>query len=642
MEREHPGGISENNALRPAENPLQAKRSIRGWAASWIPSSFVAFSLLLLLAVPIWRERRIAEVSTDVLEPAQDARGVINDLRQAFSEAESSYRGYMLTGDARFLSAMAVSHSDQTRALAELEEHAAQLGPGIVDMVGRLRAHSVEARERRHEAVSSGMLDPAIAAEDHRRLLSESEIVRGAIIEQAQRARARIQALNYAGAIVTLGLGSLTLAAALLVIALAQRDRRKAKFETELRTAALTLAEATDLSDILSRIATSAARTVTGASTFVERIDDQRGDIEVVTAAGTHVLAPGTRFPLPGSLTRAALKRGTTEVFRVASMSERPSAAGLRKVCSNCAGVVIPLISANDPQGALVLLRPGQRDFRPREIAQLRIFGAFAAMALRKGVLLARAVEQRREVQHAAKARERLVRGFSHDLKNPLGAADGYAALLEEGIHGALAPEQREHVQRIRGLVRRALDIVDDVVELARAESGQLPIRQGLVRPDALVRELAHEYKPLAGSARLELITDVPDELSTVETDSQRVRQIVGNLISNAIKYTPPGGRITLVASVEEGRRSGDPHCWLTVAVADTGPGIPADDLPRLFREFQRLDKGSVPGAGLGLAISQRVAGLLGGEITVNSEVGSGSTFTLWLPCKHDQQRASS
>ena len=112
-------------------------------------------------------------------------------------------------------------------------------------------------------------------------------------------------------------------------------------------------------------------------------------------------------------------------------MPDRPSAAGLKEVCGDCSGVVVPLISDRDPQGALVLLRRGRKGFQSRELLQLRIFGVFAALALRKGVLLAQAIEQQEAVERAARSRERMVRGFSHDLKNPLGAADGHAALFE-------------------------------------------------------------------------------------------------------------------------------------------------------------------------------------------------------------------
>jgi signal transduction histidine kinase/CHASE3 domain sensor protein len=647
MDDAHPGSMETgDHADRTSDTagaviddcPPYERRSISRNGASWIPSGFVIFALLILLAVPLWRERRISTLATETLQPAQDARGMINDVTQAFSEAESSLRGYLLTGNERLLHTMEVSHAAESRGIEELREHAALLGPPVVEMVERLSARSRDAQQRRLNAAAAAAPDPDIALDAHESMLLETAQVRAAIIDRGQQARARIEQLERAGALIMLILGSLALVATILVVVIARRDRRIAAFEADLRYAALTLAEATDVEDILARIVTSVARTVTGASSFVERIDEHTGAVEVVTTAGTHVLPAGTRLPFPGSLTEAALRSGAPEQFHVASMSERPSATALAAICNDCAGVVVPLIS-DDSHGALLLLRPGRAGFGPREMAQLRIFGVFATLALRKGVLLARAVEQRRDAQRAARARARMVRGFSHDLKNPLGAADGHAALLEEGVLGDLTHQQREHVQRIRTSLQESLGIIEDVVELARAESGQLRLQRASIQPATLIRELAREYEAVAASAGIAFDTRVPDGLPAIETDPRRVRQVVGNLITNAVKYTPSGGSVKLIAELRQGRRSIDPSCWLTLAVVDTGPGIAADDLQRIFGEFQRLNADATSGAGLGLAISQKIAELLHGEITVKSEVGKGSTFALWLPYACDQDR---
>jgi signal transduction histidine kinase len=229
------------------------------------------------------------------------------------------------------------------------------------------------------------------------------------------------------------------------------------------------------------------------------------------------------------------------------------------------------------------------------------------------------------------KSRERLMRGFSHDVKNPLGAADGYADLLSAGIYGELEPRQTESVQRIRRSIRRALDLIDDLHELARAETGTISLRNELVDVGDLVRASGEEYRAAAYSAGLPLTVDVAEDLPLVESDSIRVRQIVGNLISNAIKYTRSGA-VTLrvrkypAVVIRKGRLSVD------IEVTDTGLGIPPDKHEQIFEEFSRLDASDRPGAGLGLAISKRLAEALGGQIMVNSEVGCGSTFTFRIP----------
>ena len=261
----------------------------------------------------------------------------------------------------------------------------------------------------------------------------------------------------------------------------------------------------------------------------------------------------------------------------------------------------------------------------------MQTFAALAALALRKSVLLEQARARHRELQHATESRARLLRGFSHDVKNPLAAADGHAAILAEGIVRD-REGQRDSARRIRSSIRSALDLIDDLVELGRAEA-----RNETADMRALVAGVAADFHGAAEAAGLTLETRIASDLPSIDTEVARVRQILGNLLSNAIKYTPPGGRIVLAAAVEQERRGCDRSRWLAIAVTDSGPGIPADQRQRLFHEFTRLHPDDKPGVGLGLAISERIARLLGAELSVASEVGVGSTFTLWLPLHRER-----
>jgi PAS domain S-box-containing protein len=251
--------------------------------------------------------------------------------------------------------------------------------------------------------------------------------------------------------------------------------------------------------------------------------------------------------------------------------------------------------------------------------------------------LLEREREARSEADHRREAlervsesRTRLMRGFSHDLKNPLGAADGFAELLEEGIGGDLTDMQRRSVQRIRHSLKVSLRLIHDLLELARAEAGQIELRIQPVDVAKLVWEVADDFRGQADAAGLALEVDVPAPLPA-DSDPSRVRQVLSNLVSNAVKYTREG-RVTVRAGMGADERAPRPGQWVAITVADTGPGIPADKLETIFLEFTRLDPNALNGAGVGLAISRRIARLLGGDVTVESEVGSGSTFTLWLP----------
>jgi signal transduction histidine kinase len=268
--------------------------------------------------------------------------------------------------------------------------------------------------------------------------------------------------------------------------------------------------------------------------------------------------------------------------------------------------------------------------FRP-EAAWAHTFSHLAALAYEKVRLLDEARDARLNLEQLMRSRQRLMRGFSHDVKNPLGAADGYADLLNAGIYGELTVKQRESIQRIRRSIRRALDLIDDLHELARAETGNIALRRQLVDLGDLVRTSGDEYRGAANASGLSLTVDVADDLTAVETDGGRVRQIVGNLVSNAIKYTKAGS-VVLRLREYPAETVGGARGWVHFDVIDTGIGIPADKRDIIFEEFSRLGASDRAGAGLGLAISKRLAEALGGQITVESEVGRGSTFTLRLP----------
>lgn len=242
------------------------------------------------------------------------------------------------------------------------------------------------------------------------------------------------------------------------------------------------------------------------------------------------------------------------------------------------------------------------------------------------------AERRREEIERVTESRERLMRGFSHDVRNPLGVADAQAWLLEDGrLLGPLSGKQRECVARIRRSIRGSLRLIEDLLEVTRAEAGQLDVQRATTDVVALAREAAEDFRAPAMAAGISLEVRAPEGLVT-ETDGARVSQILANLLSNAVKYAAKGP-VSVDAKL---LRSGGPRpgSWIALSVSDTGPGIPQGKRESIFEEFTRLDPSAQPGAGIGLAISRRIARLIGGDLTVSSETGSGSTFTLWLPAE--------
>ncbi|HEV2130925.1 MAG TPA: GAF domain-containing protein, partial [Longimicrobiaceae bacterium] len=255
---------------------------------------------------------------------------------------------------------------------------------------------------------------------------------------------------------------------------------RRAVEEAALRRAAEAVTSSFTVEETSHRIAESALDATRADGAFVERIDIERGEAEVIASAGDPAPPLAARIPYQGSYTQLVVERMEAELIPSVAAAERPLPADLAERCGDCSALVVPLLNAGEPIGTLILLRRAERNtFRADEIARAQTFGNLAALAFRKIHLLEESKRRREEIERVTESRARLIRGFSHDLKNPLGAADGHAALLEDGILGELEPRQLNSVGRIRASISSALGLINDLVELARAEAGQIEIQSG-------------------------------------------------------------------------------------------------------------------------------------------------------------------
>lgn len=404
---------------------------------------------------------------------------------------------------------------------------------------------------------------------------------------------------------------------------------RRAEQEAALREAAAAVASAFTAEETVIRIARSALVATRADGAFVERISAEDGQVEVVATAGDRVPRLGVRSPYQGSFVERVVESEQPDLIPRLSESDRPVPEHLRDACADCAAAVIPLLNAGEPVGALILLRdPAKAGFRDDELERASTFGELAALAFRKIHLLEEAERRTEELQRVMDSRNRLMRGFSHDVKNPMGAADGFLQLLEDGISGPLNEAQGERLRRARGALSSAMVLIDDLLAFARAESGDIEVRVAPTDVREAAREVTGEYMAQAEARDQILDLDVPPDFPVLESDPARVRQVIANLVSNAVKYTPKGGRIRVGASTRESEDGGR----AMVTVRDNGPGVPGELREALFEEFTRLDPDAADGAGVGLAISRRIARALGGDIELESEPDRGSTFTLWLP----------
>lgn len=410
--------------------------------------------------------------------------------------------------------------------------------------------------------------------------------------------------------------------------------RRRARQEAALREAAEALAGVFTIDDVTQQIAHAALKAMEGRGAFVEEIVARPGEssdiviVRAVSGAGVPPLESICEFA--GSYTEQVTASG--EALLITDLENPQRFTTVCALRGNAgAAIVVPLGGPRTATRALFVLSPPRGHFRSDDVERAAIFGQLAALAYEKVRLLDEAYDGRRKLERVLQSRSRLMRGFSHDVKNPIGAADGYAELLNDGIYGELSAEQQEIVKRIRRSIHGALSLIDDLHQLARAETGHLAISLEPVDLPDLLRTIGEEYQAAARASGLSLSVATESGLPILQTSGARVRQIVSNLLSNAIKYTEKGS-VTVRALRRRGGPFGDAEDWEVVEFIDTGPGIPLQKQEFIFEEFSRIGGDDKPGAGLGLAISRVLAEALGGHISVESEIGHGSTFTLWLP----------
>jgi signal transduction histidine kinase len=250
------------------------------------------------------------------------------------------------------------------------------------------------------------------------------------------------------------------------------------------------------------------------------------------------------------------------------------------------------------------------------------------------------------ELLRANRAKSEFLANVSHELRTPLSAIVGFVEMLQDGDYGTLTPRQAGPVRSIQSSAEHLRTLVDQILDLARLAAGRVDLHREPVDLRAFVLALAAELEPIAQAKGLALSLAVGATLPRVRTDPGPLRQILVNLIGNAVKFTAEGGVRVHARLVTATPRAGEPTpaalpaahgVWVAVAVTDTGVGIAPEDRERIFEEFEQVAPGARAdsgrrGTGLGLAISRRLARALGGEITVDAAPGRGSTFTVWLP----------
>ena len=249
------------------------------------------------------------------------------------------------------------------------------------------------------------------------------------------------------------------------------------------------------------------------------------------------------------------------------------------------------------------------------------------------------------ELLRVNRMKSEFLANVSHELRTPLNAIVGFVDLLREGVYGELAPRQVKPVERIEASANHLRHLVDQVLDLAKMAAGRLEIHAETIDLRPFVLDVASEIESLVSEKGLSLSLVMGAALPRIKTDPTHLRQILMNLLGNAVKFTNEGSiviRTRLVDSLPDSgptpeRTPYPSNPWIGIQVIDTGIGIAREDQNRIFEEFEQINAGprghsAERGTGLGLAISRRLASLIGGMVELESELGRGSTFTLWLP----------
>jgi signal transduction histidine kinase len=252
-----------------------------------------------------------------------------------------------------------------------------------------------------------------------------------------------------------------------------------------------------------------------------------------------------------------------------------------------------------------------------QQVASLQVF---AAERSRAEAEMSRAKEA---AETSDRAKSEFIATLSHELRTPLSVILGYIELLLDEEFGSISVQQQDVLDRIRHNAGQLLELISGLLDLSRIEANRLPVELSTVGVSDLLRTIERETLGLRSQSKLDFVWRIDENLPPVCTDPTKLKVIIKNLIGNAIKFTNEG-RITVETQ---------PHAGgVEIRVVDTGIGISQDSLPVIFEPFQQLDASRGQGTGLGLHIVKRLLALLGGSITVDSEVGRGSTFCVWVP----------
>jgi signal transduction histidine kinase/CheY-like chemotaxis protein len=288
----------------------------------------------------------------------------------------------------------------------------------------------------------------------------------------------------------------------------------------------------------------------------------------------------------------------------------------------------VPMLREEQIVGCLVVRRKTTGDFSEEVLDLLETFASQSAVALLNAQLFRELKEQSLELELASRHKSEFLASMSHELRTPLNAVLGFSEVLLERMFGDLNERQEEYLRDIHGSGQHLLELINEILDLSKVEAGRMDLEYSSVDVRTLLDECAAMLRDRATTHAIALTVSVPDDVGRVHTDELRLKQVVLNLLTNAVKFTGDGGSVAVRAV----RRAAE----IEVHVTDSGIGVAETDRERIFESFQQGGRGSSreEGTGLGLTLSRKLVELLGGRMWLETEVGVGSTFSFSLPAR--------
>jgi signal transduction histidine kinase/HAMP domain-containing protein len=389
----------------------------------------------------------------------------------------------------------------------------------------------------------------------------------------------------------------------------------------------------TDVQPVFEAIAANALRLCDATFSTIFRFDGELIHLEAlcnVSPEGTAAIREA--FPMPvgrgGASARSILTRSIVHIADVREDAEYVL-QGLSQAAEFRSILAVPMLHDGRPIGAITVAGPAARPFPDKQIALLKTFADQAVIAVENVRLFSEIQDKTQQLEIANRHKSEFLANMSHELRTPLNAVIGFSEVLIEKMFGEINPKQEEYLQDILSSGKHLLSLINDILDLSKIEAGRMELEaQSFDLPAALDNALTL-IKERAARNSIGLEVHVDPRIGEVVADERKIKQVLLNLLSNAVKFTPEGGKITMSAIM-----NGEA---VAVSVADTGIGIAPEDQETVFEEFRQVGTDYArkrEGTGLGLALARRLVELHGGKLSLQSELGKGSTFTFTIPVR--------